>query len=291
MTVIRSLETSVAAMWRRELVGDGPVERRHWRTKAAHYRAVAPLLGAQPDRALRWESVVEAVQPRGSRSTFYEVTGANAAHPLMAHYLAARTLDGAQIAFCYRRALAVDQLIDETKVYSYWPFRESWLDHWRRQAVVDEARLEQSLLGVVAEWARQHPALAVAVEHAPPACTVEDLALVRQGKLPPLRAYRSLTEVVAEAIGGPPKAQDRHTPYGAEPVRGQEDGGPGQIPSQRQPEPEELLLSLAQKLTDLGRGLPFLPRQAPLPVARPAICCATRPPCWWPRARMEKGRH
>jgi hypothetical protein len=64
------LDNTVTARWRRRLVGVRPDERRHWRTRTAYYAAVSRLLtDGVPDPA--WSDVIDAVRPKGSRSTFY----------------------------------------------------------------------------------------------------------------------------------------------------------------------------------------------------------------------------
>lgn len=195
-----TFDNTVAARWLRDLVGRGrPGPRSHWRTKTAYYRAVAGLLADGPGRSLRWSTIVDAV-PGGSRSTFYDVTGRNASHSLMGRYATATGLDAIQIVLCYQRSSAVEQLVDETKVWSYWPFRTRWLANCRADPGHGELAIAASLESAVAAWAQVHPGLAAAVDHAPPACAVEDLALVRQGNLPAIRAWSALTHVVAGAV-------------------------------------------------------------------------------------------
>jgi hypothetical protein len=189
----RSPETTVAARWRRRLL-----TTRHWRTKAAYYRAVTDLLESRPDRPLTWRSVVAAVRPAGSRTTFYDVTGPKARHPLVREFIAAEHINALQIALRYKRSNAVEQLIDETKVWSYWPYRETWLcgdqaDRAGRDALVE----------VVSEWARSHPQLASALDYAPPASAVEDLLHVNEGRLSPIVAYTMLALEVERALGTP----------------------------------------------------------------------------------------
>jgi len=234
MSGVAFLDSSVAACWRDGLIGSGAVQRRHWRTKVAHYQAVLELLedGTPP----RWEAVVARVQPKGSRSTFYDVTGASATHPLMAEYEADRGpgSNGSQIALAYRRGSAVDQLIDETKVWSFWSYREEWLIPWRDKGEVDRGSLADSLESIMRAWARDNPALARALDLAPPACAVEDLTLIH-GQLPALRARLSLRAVLREAVDGPPEHIGDAAPKLA-----------ALIPAQRSSGTDELLLGLAE---------------------------------------------
>jgi len=189
----RRPDATVAARWQRRLR-----KTRHWRTKAAYYVAVNELLESRPDRPLTWRSVVAAVRPAGSRTTFYDVTGPKARHPLVREFVAAEHINALQIALRYKRSTAVEQLIDETKVWSYWPYRETWLGG----AQADQAG-KDSLVEVVAEWARSHPQLASALDYAPPASAVEDLLHVNEGRLSPMVAYRMLALEVERALDVP----------------------------------------------------------------------------------------
>src|SRR2546430_8266897 len=116
-------EETVSARWRQQLAGVRATERRHWRTKIAYYHAVSRLLAGGVSRPA-WFDVIDAVEPKGSRSTFYEVTGAHAKHALIDELRAQDGAESLQLAYCYRRENAVDQLIDEAKVFTYWSYRE-----------------------------------------------------------------------------------------------------------------------------------------------------------------------
>lgn len=191
------LDSTVTARWRRRLVGVRS-ERRHWRTKTAYYAAVDRLLA---DGRLRpaWFEVIDAVRPRGSRSTFYEVTGAHAKHSLIGAFLAEETIDSMQIALCYRRTVAVDQLIDEAKVWTYWPYRERLAVRLRAEPHVDEQASVDLLTATVAAWARRYRGLARAVGYAPPVCAVEDVLLLRPRKYSAVYALDLLDQVIQEA--------------------------------------------------------------------------------------------
>jgi hypothetical protein len=189
----RSPDTTVASRWQRRLL-----TTRHWRTKAAYYRAVTDLLETRPDRPLTWRSVVAAVRPAGSRTTFYDVTGPKARHPLVREFIAAEHINALQIALRYKRSNAVEQLIDETKVWSYWPFREIWMSGEHADRAGREA-----LLVIIGEWARSNPRLASALEFAPPASAVEDLLHVNESRLSPIVAYTMLAIEVERALGAP----------------------------------------------------------------------------------------
>jgi hypothetical protein len=150
-------------------------------------------------RPFTWRAVVAAVRPRGSSSTFYEVAGPHARNALIDAYRQASDPDALQIAFNYRRGSAIERLIDEAKVWSFWECRELYR-HWRYQ--VARARVD-ALVRAIAMWASDNPSLAAALHYGPPVCAVEDLVALHQGGLAPLRAQRWLNDVVREAVRRP----------------------------------------------------------------------------------------
>jgi len=188
------LDETITARWRRRLVGVRPEERRHWRTRTAYYAAVSGLL-AQGASGFAWSDVIGAVHPRGCRSTFYEVTGAHAKHSLFGELLAQGDLDAVQLAWCYRRANAVDQLIDEVKVWTYWPYRERW-EAAPGPAGPDSA---DSLVSAVGSWARDHLEVAAALDCAPPVCAVEDQLVLYPGQYSAVSVVWRLTDVIRQA--------------------------------------------------------------------------------------------
>jgi hypothetical protein len=117
------------------------------------------------------------------------VTGRNAKHALHGAYIADASTVSLGIALHYRRATAVEQLLDEAKVWTYWPYREIWLGR-------SPFPTPDSVLIAVSAWADDHPGLAATLDFAPPACAVEDLVVVHDGKLPATRAYDRLREGV-----------------------------------------------------------------------------------------------
>lgn len=190
-------DQTVAATWRRRLMGTRPDPKPHWRTKVAYYAAVCEAIAASPGQLPSWREIVEAVRPCGSRSTFYEVTGGGAKHPLLRAYRQAATPDALQIAYAYKRRRAVEQLIDEAKVWAFWPFREEWVRKARPIHDLDSAA--NAYLAAVADWARRSPFLAAAIDFAPPACAVEDIAALTCGRLPAIRAHVMLRDVIQRA--------------------------------------------------------------------------------------------
>jgi hypothetical protein len=192
------LDSTVTARWRRRLVGVRPDERRHWRTRTAYYAAVSRLLAdGVPEPG--WSDVIGAVRPKGSRSTFYEVTGAHAKHSLIGDLLAQDGIDSMQLALYYRRDCAVDQLIDETKVWTYWPYRECLSMRYRIETDLDGRVLIDLLTAMVGAWARRNAGLASALRCAPPVCAVEDLLVLRPGQYSAVHAVSALSNVIREA--------------------------------------------------------------------------------------------
>lgn len=194
------LNDTISATWRRRLAGPEGT-RVHWRTKTHYYRAAARLLRERPAQPLGWRDVVEAVRPRGSRSTFYEVTGPGSKHALMDEFQATGQTDSLQIALSFRRENAVEQLIDETKVWSYWPFREGWVTTCHSAPGMTVTRATDAMVVVLGDWAQREPELAAALDHGPPACAVEDLVRLHRGQLPAIRARACLREAMLSLSG------------------------------------------------------------------------------------------
>ncbi|MFF5289930.1 hypothetical protein [Paractinoplanes globisporus] len=215
--VLHELRETVAVRWRVELAGREPAVRAyrsakdrepagrepavhtHWSTKVSYYRAIEELLagGADPEE-LGWTDIVAAVRPRGSRSTFFAVAGPHAKKPLVGAY---RLGPGPvrEIAGLLSRSAAPEMLVDETKVWSYWPHRDGWMDELFRG---DGVAAAECLIRVLLDWAVREPALAAALDHAPPACAIEDLVVIRAGRTPAAEAARLLREAIRLRLAG-----------------------------------------------------------------------------------------
>jgi hypothetical protein len=124
------------------------------------------------------------------------MTGGHAKHSLIGDLLAQPALDAMQIALYYRRACAVDQLIDEAKVWTYWPYRESLSLRYRTEPGLDGAELLASTVG---SWARRNRGLAGALQCAPPVCAVEDLLVLCPGRYSAVHAVTSLAQIIRNA--------------------------------------------------------------------------------------------
>jgi hypothetical protein len=197
--VLARLDATVSARWRRRLIGAGAEEGRHWRTKVAYYEALCRVLS--PDTTPSWSEVTDAVEGGGSRSTFYEVTGKHAKHPLLAQFrVAGSTTDGLLLAHLYDRSSAVERLIDEAKAWTFWPYRECLPLLCQLDPGADETALANLLVRCVRDWARRFPVIAGALDAFPPVCAVEDLLALRPGQLSPMSAVTMLIRVTREAL-------------------------------------------------------------------------------------------
>jgi hypothetical protein len=197
-TTIEDFRYTVIGKWHRRLADNKSPRRNHWQTKVVYYQAAAELLAARPGHPLTWKSVVGAARPRGCRSTFYEVAGAHARHRMVDDLIADGGPDAMQIALRYLRTDPVEQLIDETKVWSFWPYRQQLIARWLSGGTTREG-LEATLIDVLTAWARNNPALSSAVGHTPPACAVEDLTVLHEGQLAGMRSAGRLTDVLRHA--------------------------------------------------------------------------------------------
>ncbi|HEY0534402.1 MAG TPA: hypothetical protein VGD29_22680 [Actinoplanes sp.] len=197
-TTIEDLRHTVIGKWHRRLADNKSPRRNHWQTKVVYYQAAAELLAARPGHPLTWKSVVAAARPRGCRSTFYEVAGSHARHRMVDDLIADGRPDAMQIALRYLRTDPVEQLIDETKVWSFWPYRQQLIARQASGETTREGR-EAALIDALTAWARQNPALAAAVGHTPPACAVEDLTVLHEGRLAGMRSAGRLTDVLRHA--------------------------------------------------------------------------------------------
>ncbi|GAA0253853.1 hypothetical protein [Cryptosporangium japonicum] len=189
-TLSATLRTTVIGRWHHHLSNKPPTRRNHWRTRVRYYRAVEQLVTDDPDSELSWRTVVAATGPDGARSTFYEVAGPGARSSMMDALLRADSTDAMQLVLRYRRPGAAAQLLDEVKVWSFWPYRVAFLAALEAGGRAPADALTDAVLA----WASDHPRLAAALDWTPPACAVEDLMVVHQGLLPAVRAAGLLSD-------------------------------------------------------------------------------------------------
>ncbi|MEU4692326.1 hypothetical protein [Actinoplanes sp. NPDC023714] len=196
--IIEDLARTTIAGWYLRLADNQSTQRNHWQTKVMYYRAVIELVAARPGHPLTWKAVVGAVQPRGCRSTFYEVAGQRARHGMIGELLADGSLASVEIAMRYGRTGPVEQLIDETKVWSFWPYRQRFAESAPALGPYSDP-VPELLVEALVAWQRRNPALAAATAFRPPACAVEDLTVLHRGRLAATRAESRLTEILRHA--------------------------------------------------------------------------------------------
>jgi hypothetical protein len=201
-TIIEDLRETVIGKWYVRLADNKSARRNHWQTKIVYFRSAAELLTARPGSPLTWKSVVGAARPRGCRSTFYEVAGAHARHRMIDDLIADGRTDSIQIVLRYLRTEPVEQLIDETKVWSYWPYRQHLLSRILTADMTPE-QMEDAMTRSLTVWAQRNDALAAALNHSPPACAVEDLTVLCRGRLAATRAASRLSDVLRQATATP----------------------------------------------------------------------------------------
>src|SRR5205085_4384204 len=143
-----------------------------------------------------------------------------------------------------------DQLIDETKVYEYWPYHTAWLQYAEIESDLSTALLTESLVSVVAGWARGNPGLAAAMDHAPPICAVEDLLAVNRGRLSAVRAHAILVNTVRQAVESPATLPDDAVDAARAEL------GTGE---RRGSSPDALVLGLAEQIYAITRATQCLP--------------------------------
>ncbi|GIE94621.1 hypothetical protein [Paractinoplanes rishiriensis] len=197
ITEAEDLGRSTIAGWYTRLAENPCPRRNHWQTKVIYYRAVAELLAAAPGRPLTWKCVVGAARPRGCRSTFYEVAGAHARHGMIGDLIADGSARSIEIAWRYHRTDPVEQLIDETKVWSFWPYRQSYATVAADPGNTSDA-VPGELRDALLAWAGCNRSLAAANGYRPPACAVEDLAVLHRGRLAASRALSRLADVLRQ---------------------------------------------------------------------------------------------
>jgi hypothetical protein len=88
----------------------------------------------------------------------------------------------------------------ELKVWTYWPWRDGWLDVLTGLADPRRRTAAESLVLMVAAWAGQHPAVAACDDFAPPLGAVEDLLVVSRARMGASDAVGLLSTVVRRAL-------------------------------------------------------------------------------------------
>ncbi|WP_076820641.1 hypothetical protein [Pseudofrankia asymbiotica] len=151
----------------------GPLQRLNWQTRIRYYETLVEFLDASEGSidGLARDALAAAAGQRRPSTLYYLVS------PRSPGSLAG-TLRATAAARLYERRhgeRVLDLLVTETKVWSYWPHREGWLETLDDLAVVDRWLAAASLVRVVADWAVCSRPLAIVSGFAPPLAAVEDL--------------------------------------------------------------------------------------------------------------------
>ncbi|GAB3855958.1 hypothetical protein ACFPIJ_59175 [Dactylosporangium cerinum] len=194
------LGNTVVGRWFHGLADNPSIKRNHWHTKSVYFRSVARLVEHRPGEPLSWRSIVDAAEPRGCRSTFYEVTGAHARHRMIGALIKDGRNHSIQLALRYQRRDAVSQLLDEAKVWSFWQHRERVLRRFAETAPVSAQAAEDAIVRELLTWVARNPKLAATLDHTPPACVVEDLMVVHEGNVVASRVASHLTDLIRDAV-------------------------------------------------------------------------------------------
>jgi hypothetical protein len=198
-SLLEELKTTVSSRWRQALVHGNKNDKRHWGTKESYYHALVATATESGYRGRLRSRIIETVEPRGSIATFYTVIGPKARHALIKAYFDAES-DRPDLAEVCSHDDATDQLIDEVKVWSYWPSREGWL--LQLDELTDPTRelAAESLVRVLVDWSVNNSVVATLLDYAPPICAVEDLLAVQKDRSA-VDAFRLLRQVVCHAQG------------------------------------------------------------------------------------------
>nr|WP_157554547.1 hypothetical protein [Herbidospora sakaeratensis] len=187
--VLTESRRSVAARWRERLLQGSRHGQRHWATRTVYYAACREVAEAGG----RVGREVLAVSG-GSTSTLYTVVGPRARHSLAAAY-------GGELPDCYGRVDALTELARETVVYTFWPYRDSWLQTLESGPAGRLAAAEGLVLAV-ADFAADHPGLLRATGLEPPVCAVEDLMAVFGRRAAARDVFCLLQNVIIDATRG-----------------------------------------------------------------------------------------
>jgi hypothetical protein len=197
-SVLKELRNTVAVRWRRDVVGESSSPRRHWNTRENYYRTVDGLLAAFPGQMPDWKAITD--EPGRNTSTLSDLfTNGRALRD--AYSTAggpARDLAGE-----LRSDSKPDLLIDETKVWSYWPHRTGWMHQLSNSDYLQHSAITESLVRVLLDWAERQPYLAAAHDHTPPICAIEDFLIVRRGEIGTMDAVTLLRTGIRRKITPP----------------------------------------------------------------------------------------
>ncbi|BEL06356.1 hypothetical protein Q0Z83_045470 [Actinoplanes sichuanensis] len=199
-SVLEELRETVAVVWRRNLFGSEPYPSRHWTTRDSYYQAVDGLLADAPGSALSWQEIVDAAG--GSRTTFFDLANPRTRRALREAYADA-VGPARDLVDQLNRDTKTELLVDETKVWSFFPHRSGWMHQLDNMNDLNRTMIAESLVRVLLDWAGRQPHLAAAHDYAPPICAIEDLLIVRRGELLTVDAVALLRDGIRQRITPP----------------------------------------------------------------------------------------
>jgi hypothetical protein len=199
----RRLESSVASDWRANAAGLRE-ETRSWPTRVGYYHAVVDALrhnGGTVDAG----AIIHRHE-HGRQSTFYALgNGKELLHSYRTHQSLAMREVGDLVM-----TGPVSQLIAETKVWSFWPSRQAWVQELDERNPMGKWGMSgQSLVRRLVQWQAENPELAAAQESLPPLCAVEDLMILSRNTVNASQAGIMLLRAVTSGELETPDGQQK----------------------------------------------------------------------------------
>jgi hypothetical protein len=206
LRLVQELQGSVVATWCREAASRGPRLNQTRAAESARLRCCRAVLrfldSLEPSSdfaTVRVErQALHGLIDVRSSSTLYATFGENARHSL------ARRLTPELSAALGRRKVG-DNVLLETKVLSYRPYREAWLADLDTNEHLDRRFAAETLIRTLARWAVANPRLAAAGGHLPPLSAIEDLGLIGRHAtgLPQIAAFLAYVSATAVRLAAP----------------------------------------------------------------------------------------
>ncbi|MDN3353035.1 hypothetical protein [Actinomadura sp. DC4] len=200
LRLTQELEGAVVARWCRDSAGRGmrfdgtrTPESARLRCCRAVLRFLDSLAPESDFAAVRVErAALHGLIDVRSSSTLYATFGQSARHSLAGRLTP-------ELSAALGRRKVGDNVLVETKVLSYRPYRDAWLAGLDESEHLDRRVAAESLVRILARWARGNPRLAAAGGHLPPLSAIEDLRLIgRQAAgMPEIRAFLSYVSATA----------------------------------------------------------------------------------------------
>lgn len=200
LCMTRRLEGSVAARWRERIAGVDE-RQRSWKTRVGYYRAVSAALSESDSPEIDVRDIIHRHRD-GKQSTLYSVAGKG--ELLAAYHAHSGSIRGVGDLI---GSEPVVKLIAETKVWSFWPFRNAWV----REVDVrfpsgDLEPAQHALVRTLRQWHDTHPKLGASLDGLPPLCAVEDLIVLSRLRFSADQAVERLLAPATDAVDDAPTA-------------------------------------------------------------------------------------